>query len=257
MHRMLLLFSLLPLSAVALYNDNSSASMMPETGIFIPKEMWFGVKAEYICDYIYDLKLRTKHDSTHFIGYQSIGNYGTVAVNFNDRAEIFGTFGSLSFDVAEHLSSHEKISYRVNSHFAWGVGGRVILAYWGDLQLGINAGYLKSDPNVSSVKLNGSSQPLTHCTADLTQWQIGVGISYQFDWFVPYGGIDYSKFRLRMNHLDVLKSLIPSKHIIFKGDQPFGLFIGFGISAHRAFSVNVEARFINENAVSASASMKF
>lgn len=258
----LLLLLVLPLRAFALYNGNPSFPMMPETGIFIAKEDWLGVKAGYEFDYVYDRKLHLEgqhleHCSKRVQEYHSLANYGVVTINFNDRVEIFSTLGAMSFKIAHHPFPDTKVSYHTGTHFTWGVGGRAILAYWGDLQVSVNAAYVKSDPRVSSLEVNGKSYSTRQAEIDYSQWQVGIGVSYRVNWFIPYIGVDYSDFRARIEHLNSIKALFPDKHVTFKDSYPSGLYLGFGLSPDRAFNMNVEVRLLNENAVSASADFKF
>lgn len=264
MNRLLFLLSLLvlPLHLFSLYNGNPSLPMMPEVGLFIPKEKWIGFKAGYQFDNVYDRKLHM--EGQHLDGcrksvqkYESLTNFGVATINFNDRVEVFGNLGSMSCEISHHPFSDTRISYHTPTHFIWGVGGRAILAYWGDLQVALNAAYAQSDLQLSSLKVNGSSYPKGHAEIDFSEWQVGIGVSYRLKWFIPYIGADYSDFRARIEHLDSIELLIPSKHVTFKETYPLGIFLGFGLSPHRAFSFNAEARFINENAVSLSADFKF
>jgi hypothetical protein len=264
MRRTRFLFSLLllPLKALALYNGNPSFPMMPETGLFISKDQWFGLKVGYEFDWVYDRRLRMEgqrleHCSKKVQTYESFSNFGVITLNFNDRVEIFGTLGAMSNEISQRPFSETKISYHTDAQFTWGVGGRAILAYWGDLQVSVNAAYVKSDPSLSSLKVNGNRYSTRPTEIDFSQWQIGIGASYRINWFIPYIGVDHSDFRMRIEHLDVIKFLIPSKHVTFKDSYPIGVFLGFGLSPHRAFNFNIEARFINENAVSLSADFKF
>lgn len=262
LYRLIFLLLLMPLSAIALYNGNPSLPMMPEEGLFISKEHWLGLKAGYEFNRVYDRKLHMEgqhleHCTKKVQKYESLSNFGLVTLNFNDRAELFGSLGSLSSEISHHPFSDTKISYHSGTNFAWGVGGRAILAYWGDLQLSVNAEYVKSHPGLSSLKVNGKSYPTRHAEIDYCEWQVGIGVSYRFNWFVPYIGVDYADFRERIEHLDSIKFLIPSKHVTFKDTYPCGLFLGFGLAAQKAFQLNAEVRFINENAVSLSADFKF
>lgn len=257
-----LFFFAVRMSAFALYNGNPSLPMMPETGAFIPKECWFGMKAGYEMDFVYDRKL---HMDGHHLGhcsrrvhqFESLSNFGVVTFNFNDRVEIFGNLGSMSCEISHRPFSNTKISYHSSSHFAWGVGGRAILAYWGDLQLSVNAAYVATDSSLSSLKVNSKSFSTRHAEFDLREWQVGIGVSWRLRWFVPYLGADFSDFRARIDHLNSIKFLIPGNHITVKDSYPCGIFSGLGFSPSRAFNVNLEARFINENAVTLSTDFKF
>ncbi len=258
----LLLFSLVPLNAFALYNGNPSFPMMPEQGQFFSRENWFGVKIGYQFDDVYDRRLRMAHrhedgQQREVQEYDSISNQGILTFNFNDRAEIFGTVGAMSFELSHRPFEDTKVSYHTQTHITWGVGGRAILAYWGNLQIGINAAYLYSNLPLSSVKVNGKSYEKNHAQAEFREWQVGAGVSYWFGWFVPYAGVGYSDFRTKFVDLKSLKFLFHRNHAVFKEVYPLGGFAGFGLSPDKGFNVNFEVRFINENAVSASADFKF
>ncbi len=264
MRQLFFLFSLLSFSvkAFALYNGNPSLPMMPEEGSFIPKEVWFGIKLGYEFDFVYDRKLHMQghhldHCKKHVRTFDSTGNFGTLTFNFNDRVEIFSMLGGMSFEISHTPLPKTKIAYRTPTHFTWGVGGRAILAYWGDLQLGVNAAYLQVSTPLSSLKVNDKSYPVRHAKLASAQWQIGIGTSYRWHWFIPYFGIDYSDVRTRIEDLDSIEFLIPDEHVTFKDSYPCGIYFGFGLSPYRVFNVNVEARFMNENAFSVSADFKF
>ena len=261
MHLCRLIFLLLPLRAFALYNGNPSLPAMPEEGAFIASEDWLGIKLGYLLDDVYNRKLHMEgQDLKHCRKtgqYDSLRNLGVLTFNFMDRVEVFGTLGSLSMKISHRPFAGKTVSYHSNAHFAWGVGGRAILAWWGDLQLALNASWQDSSPGLSSFKVNQRSQSVRYATASYREWQVGMGTSYCLEWFIPYVGIDYSDFRTRINHLGSISSLIPSKHVTFKSFYPFGLYFGFGLSPYRAFNVNVEARCINENAISLSADFRF
>ena len=146
----------------ALYNGNPSFPMMPEKGMFISKNCFVGVKVGYEFDEVYDRKLHLVGQGLPHI-HKSVNeahlrtNLGVVTLNLRDRVELFTTLGTLSSSFKHHPVEEFKISYHSVNHFTWGGGGRVILAYWGDVQLSINASYLSCDSPLSSLKVNGSS----------------------------------------------------------------------------------------------------
>lgn len=259
---LLLVFLILPLSLVALYNGNPSLPMMPEDGMFISKEDWLGIKMGYEFDDVYDRQLHMAgkvpdHSLEKVQKYHSLSNFGVLTLNLNDRFEVFGLLGSMSCKLSQHLFKNTKVSYDTQTHFAWGAGARAILAYWGDLQLALNAAYVDSCLPLSSIKVNGSSYAKKQAQFDFCQWQVGMGISYRCSWFIPYIGVDYSDFRLKAEHLNGIGFLFPKKQVTFKEEYPMGLFFGFGISPTRAFNLNIEVRLINENALSFSGDFKF
>lgn len=262
MRRLILLLLCLSSHAYALYNGNPSLPMMPEAGLLISKNFWLGLKVGYELDWVYDRKLKMenqhlKHFKKHAYRFESLSNFGVLTLNFADRVEFYTTLGEMFCELSHRPFPDTKISYHTDNHFAWGVGGRAILAYWGDLQVSVNAAYLQSMPSLSSLRVNHIFFSTRDTEFDFSQWQVGFGASYRLAWFIPYIGIDYSDFRTRIDHLDAIDEWIPNSHVTFKDTYPIGIFLGVGFSPRWAFNVNVEARFINENALSVSADFKF
>lgn len=247
---------------LCLYNGNPTFPMMPERGAFISKNAWLGVKGGYEFDDVYDRKLQLVGQGLPDVRKEvqvsdSMSQFGVLTLSFGDRVEIFSTLGTLCLDIMHHPYKNEKVSYKTKSDFAWGVGGRVLLVYWGDVQLGVNASYVASDLSLSSIKVNSQPYSKEGSEVDFREWQVGIGASYRWNWFIPYLGVDYSDYRARFQYLDSLRALFPSRHVTFKDRYPMGIYFGFGLSPERAVNVNFEARLINENAITASADFRF
>ncbi len=249
-------------SVHALYNGNPSFPMMPERGAFISKNAWLGVKTGYEFDDVYDRKLKLVGQGNpsarkHVQESEYRSQFGVLTLNFADRVEVFTTLGVLSLSVKHRPFKNTQVSYHTDSEFAWGVGGRVLLVYWGDVQLGVNASYVASDLSLHSLKVNGKSYSRKGAEVDFREWQVGIGVSYRWRWIAPYLGVDYSDYRSRFEYLDSMRSIFPSRHVTFKDCYPMGLYLGFGLFPERAINFNVEARLINENAFSVSSDFRF
>src|ERR1700722_4500759 len=112
-----------PIGAFALYNGNSSLPMMPESGAFIPREAWVGVKVGYEFDFVYDRRLRMQgqhldHCNKKVHKYDSLSNFGVLTLNFSDRVEIFSTLGVMSCELSHTTFANAKITYRTDNVFA-------------------------------------------------------------------------------------------------------------------------------------------
>lgn len=259
---LLLFFSATFNQLIALYNGNPSSPMMPEKGAFISSNSWLSVKGEYLFDDLYDWKLQTTGHGASYSKKASRtplmrSHLGLITLNILSRVELFSTLGTLETSFLQKPSSGGKISYHTDPHFSWGIGGRVILAYWGDIQLSVNASCLSCDTVISSLKLNDVKMARHGATVNVSAWQIGVGASYRFQWFIPYIGVDYADLRVKIRHLKGLSPEFPSHRITFKDLYPIGLYFGFGLSLEKTFSLNMEARCFNQNAVSLSANFRF
>jgi hypothetical protein len=227
-----LLFLLFPFALFALYNGNPSFPMMPEIGIWIPKESPVGLKVGYEVDWSYDTNLKAVN------GYNSLTQFGVVTFNILDRVELFTDLGAFSASWYQG----DSVFYQSDTSWMWGVGGRAILAYWGDLQLSGGASYVDSSP--SSVTVHSEGEKFS---AHFNAWQIAGGLTYRFGWFYPYVGVDY----LNMTWDAGKKKLYLQMH------DPFGIYLGLGVGLERGWNFNLEARFINENAITFSTDIRF
>ncbi|MBS0620343.1 MAG: hypothetical protein JSS61_02665 [Verrucomicrobia bacterium] len=259
----LLITLLLPsIGALALYQGNPSFPLMPEQGLFIPSSSIASVKIGYVFDDVFDRKMRmvgqgNPGERSRVKDFGAMTQLGTVTLNLIQRIEAYAGLGVLNMHLSQRPFSEEKIAYRTDWQFAWEVGGRALIAYWGNLHLGISAAYLQSDPSVSSLKVDDSSYKTGRADLFFREWQVGMALSYHLNWFIPYTGLAYSDLRLKFHHLASLSSIFPSHHVTFEDRHPLSFVIGFGIAPKKFVDLNVEARFFGETALTASCDLAF
>ena len=229
---------------------------MPEYGFFIPKTFSLGIKGGYEVDWTYGASFDTKSQDLlegEGYGYNALSQFGVLTLNFVDRIELFGLLGAHSFQWEQERKEGGHISYHVDPSLAWGVGGRALLAYWEDFHLSINASYVSSSP--SSVRALADTVRDWSSDIHFNAWQVGGGFSYQFAWFVPYVGVDYINETIETGHFS--SPLLPQNGFTFNLKNPFGIYLGLGICVQKGWNLNIEARFINEEALSGSFDLKF
>lgn len=216
---------ILPLHA--LYNGNPSFPMMPEEG-FLFKNSWFSWKVGYQWDEVWNRRIALKSRKVSFDRkvqtYTMMNHLGVVTWGFCDRVELYGAVGQ-----SHARARYAPYSWTMDAHLAWDVGGRAMLAYWGDFQLGVDAKYFQ-----------------THdADAHYREWQIGLACSYRKSWWIPYLGIDYSDMRIKREDW------------VFKNRFPIGLLMGFGVGLARGVNVNAELRLVSEMALTLSGDIRF
>jgi hypothetical protein len=223
----------------ALYNGNPSFPMMPEEGLFFQKEGWLTVKAGYEWDDLFDRKLTVREHKPHLKrtvkDYEGMGNLGVVTLGCNDRVEVYGGAGAMQAEIRYRPHSDIRLKYETGYRFAWMVGGRALLAYWGSTQLGVDAKYFQFDPQIDRLELNGSSINPQGAYYHYREWQVGIGVSHRMKWFIPYAGLKYADVRSKFRHLNAVSWIFPDKHFTMKNKYPMGVFIGCGVSIHSAW----------------------
>jgi hypothetical protein len=188
--------------------------------------------------------------------YASRAQFGVLTLDFADRVEFFSELGSMRSSLSQHIHNND-IHYRTDTHFAWGLGGRTLFAYWDNIQFGLEASYMHFFPFIQSISVNGTSFARDDAELQYHEWQVGACISYHFWWLFPYIGTKYSNVKAEFKHLQSLQSFFPRKDFTLENRKQLGLVIGCGLSPERGFDVNVEGRFIDETAFTVSADMRF
>ena len=128
-------------------------------------------------------------------------NQGIVTLNFIDRVEIYGLFGTIKMDLLQRPLPNVQLEYQTNNHFVWGVGGRAILLYWGEVVLGIDAKYLASPLKIDQIFQNSIPRSASGADFHYSEWQIGLGLAYELEFLVPYVGLTYSYVSAELNHI--------------------------------------------------------
>jgi hypothetical protein len=235
--------------------------MMPEEGFLMKRDAWITVKMGYEWDDLFDRNLSLKQHKTQLSKkvkkYAAMGNFASFTLGCNDRVELYGTVGAEKAHIDYQPYSDTQINLKTDHHFAWTIGGRAILAYWGYTQLGIDAKYFEFNPSIDSLKVNENSVQPQGAFYNYQEWQVGLGVSHQFNAVIPYIGLKYSNVSLKFHRLNALNAIASDKQFNMKNKHSMGIFLGLGFSFKKALNLNFEARFYDETAITASGDIRF
>lgn len=196
---------------------------------------------------------------------------GFVAVNFWDRCDLFLTFGTTNYmykmslealgdpPASSQLASNGGVA-RVysNNDFSWSIGGRLIAWECGCWTVGLEGQYLQARPHLSYIEIStwqDTTADLTFGSCGMTtkysEWQIGLGTSYQVGWMVPYIAVKWSGARLDLG--DLIFASIPQnaansriKLSELKSSKTWGFAVGTSLVSCDMASLTIEARFADE-----------
>jgi len=243
----------------ALYMGNPSAPEMIEEGFFFCKENYFSVKGGYQRDWVFDRNMKAVSKiSGRLDDFEYTADQGVLTFDLINMIEIYGSFGAAKFYSSNRPSGmgvrHEYQSY---DQFTWGAGLKGSLYTWKGLTFGINGAYQKAKPSIKWITSNGALvTPIEGSKISFYEWQVGVGASYEIDIFNPYLGVKYSNAGALFKHLP--PGFLPTgRHFKTKNRRKFGMVLGTTLSNGNRFAANVEARLIDEQALTLAASIKF
>ncbi len=262
MKLLLILFSFLTMPLFALYNGNPSQPDMPELGVWISNNDWWGIKLGYEWDDTFEKKIKVEHrDSSvreRFDTYATRKNEGALTFNVSDRFEVYGKLGVMKLDLSQRPVNTVKIDYHTDNELLWSFGGRVILVYWEEMVMGVNALYSGSFLRINEILENGTPRRTSGARFKYSEWQVGVSFSREIGIFNPYIGLAYASMNSSLYNVpkDPNFSFIVSDEDI-ENREPFILLLGLGLTKGKNISANLESRLVGEKAISLTGNIRF
>lgn len=220
-----------------------------EGNIFNDKELGIGLSIAAEADFLSSRKLDM---ADYWSGGTSKvkGQFYTskIILTIINKFDIYGIFGR-----AGNLESKdaEGGGFEPKDKLTWGVGLSVPIYEWKNYGIKLFAdGKYRAvnniDYNSNSPSYGGSyTIPSPKFLVDWQEWQVAFGAAKKFKYFLPYLGIKYSDFREFSGDMTNRSSNI------------VGIFVGCAITPIRAFSIDLQGRFIDETAFTAKATYKF
>ena len=254
----------------ALHNGNSSQPDMPELGLFISNDEWWGIKLGYQWDGTFEKRVKIEDSQTILIEgkgkkikdlfdqYQAYKNFGVLTFNVIDRFEVYGELGTMKAKLSARPLPAMQVQYETDSYLAWGAGGRIVLLYWEEMIMGVSALYNGSVLHVDRIIQNGAALQAKGLRMSYHEWQVGVSFSREVGIFIPYIGLAYASMRTCLRQLPFnLKVSFNTKDQTLKNREPFIFFLGVGLTKGHIFAFNLEVRMVAEKAVTLFGDLRF
>jgi len=184
-----------------------------------------------------------------------------ISCSMVDEVEVYCLLGAASGKYAENYADGTQLEYETDTNFAWGVGATVLLYEFDNgVRVGLDGRYRQSELDVDTITSGGvtyevgDANIISGFTVDFSEWQVALGVSKEYDKFVPYGGIKYNDVEASAE-ATILGTKYDSGDV--NSDDVFGVFIGCDFLPTENFSIGVEGRFIDEEAFSVRATYRF
>jgi hypothetical protein len=237
--------------AYALFNGPSNLPELPEKNLFLPEDAWYSLKLSYEVDFVLDRKCRSSSglSNTHM---HSMFNGAEISFGFTDYVEIYTALGAFTSFVSASYEDRA-VSLKISESFGGSLGSRIMAICWGETKLGFTAQYFYGWPNLSYLRIGGSSTSSCSQSRE-SEWQVGFSFSQRFGALTPYVGGTYSRFALDLSHLDNVSSLHTIK---VENSHPFGVCMGLAIAGRKCLFLDIEVRFVSEYAYSALLGLRF
>ncbi len=214
-------------------------------------------------DVILDRKLEGR------IGDNEFNFFGAkIGATVANRGLVYTLLG-LGDAKQEFTVSGSSVEFDTDTEFIWGAGGTVIVWEYEPfdasmdehmLRIGVDLRYRRINLDIEKLTVGGTTYEesgeasvLSSASYEANEWQIASAVSYQFNNFLPYIGLKYSDID---GDAKALVSGTEYKHD-FDPEYQIGIFLGMDLTIGDSASLNVEGRFIDEEALTLGASVRF
>jgi major outer membrane protein len=233
---------------------------MPERGLWATGDDWWGIKVGYELDGTFSKRIKIKKRKSSikdlFDQYQSLKQFGVLTFNIIDRFEVYGLLGAMKIDMAQRPVRNIRVEYETDSQLIWGVGGRVVLVYWEEVIMGINARYNASHLKIDRLIVNAIPQNPKSTNMHYHEWQVGGSFSREIGNMIPYIGLAYASQHSYLRSIPNT-SVYSFRDEKIKNRNPFVLLFGLGMTSGQAVNFNIETRLVGEMALTGSADLRF
>ncbi|MBI5614247.1 hypothetical protein HY947_04950 [Candidatus Gottesmanbacteria bacterium] len=211
-----------------------------------------GIKIGVDNDFVFKRELDVPDESVEL---EADFHSAKLSYTIAEKADVYVLLGMMNNALVSATDGSTEVLYDVDSSFTWGVGA-TLLAYEteGGFRAGIDGKYRSASPEVSKVTVDGTDYSLTDSEAEYSEWQVAFAVSQQMGKFAPYAGVKYSDIKTKAK-ATVSGTLYETEE---RGSKnTVGPFVGLSFLPNENISLNVEGRFVDEEAVSVSLAYKF
>ena len=232
MKKYIIVLFILSTQIFALYNDNPAAPNLIENGLIFKKDDWLGIGLDYEYSHVIDRRLSGIEKFSYDL------NQGVLVVNLLKRFDLYGSVGAMEATATE--TTPARLTYTTQNDLAWGAGARALVYQWNHFSIGLDGKFEHSYLNVSHLDVNGVPVVLPHKgRMNYREWQLGLGFSYATGFLTPYAAADYSFAGLHTHVPEYVLYQVQNR-------RKFGLALGTTVTNGHIFSLNIEARLIDE-----------
>lgn len=260
------LFLTLSNAAFANYVGNPQAPDLPKiitntkNMTYPEQDYWLNARLEYEKEYMQNMNLEfssggieNRIQRAHFYG-----NFLTLTANILKRIDFYAKGGAvdprfqfglptgLGF-TADELTNQRTIP-------AWALGAKFLVFQVDRFSFAVESSYFQTDHRTFGLFTATAPVAPVATTVSWYNWQVSSAVSWYVCPLVPYIGAKYSRTIVTFNQST------PSLDVpLFKMDnrRKFGCFVGCSLLASRYFELNIEGRFIDEQAFSGTMAFRF
>ena len=189
-----------------------------------------------------DIDFRASNGVVAKIEYESVSSFFLkmeYLLNQENNLQAYLRLGLSEIDIVDEVSEH--IDTDTDLAYAIGLSG-TLFQFGNNIEIGADISYLKFNPDVetySYYKVENIGMEL-----DYEEFELALVVSKKIDLFIPYFGVKYSKVEMEIPENSL------THQIEMENEDNLGVFVGFDFLIKEDSSLNLEGRFLDDQAFS-------
>ncbi len=232
---------------------NLPTGIKGQEGLGLGNNLPVGISAGFLYDHV---DKRELNKDSGKVDFDMIG--GKIILSVANTVDLYTMLGATQNTEYKASVSDSNYVFSLGDNFMWGLGASAVIHEWKDagMQIFGDGNYREArNLGVDSATVNGAPATLAGTiSAKWQEWQVALGISKKFQYFIPYLGVKYSDVKASAQ-ATVSGTKYDSGSVSSNGKV--GPFVGVSIIPAKWLSVDVSGRFVDETAVSVAATVKF
>lgn len=248
-----------PVGLTSEADATTSAQLLPEN------DMGLALSVGLVGDIVSEREISIDNGEFEMAAYTA-----RLGLSIMKRFNVYADIGQATDMEYGYTIFGENHTITYDDELIWGVGINALIYRWDNgLEIGAHGSYRQVDLKLDSVKVDTVTykrSQLTNISEDeFIEYQGALELAWKKDSFIPYVGVKYSDVDMGSEF-----TVPPTQQYDAKGkdaNKNFGAFVGLTIIPKVSFlsksgdsmplSINLEARFIDEEAFNAGISYKF
>lgn len=251
---------------------NPAAPALLKEGVFMCDACdFFGLKLGYRGDFVFNKSFNV--NGTSIRHFDLFANEGVLALNLWDRVDIYGFVGAASFDTEatpqdpnlgsqfDYFTSHSQTRTIVG----FGVRATVWELCWlncGTTFLGIDAEYeWMGNTPISYASIQGVNANTNNRSRSYREGQVALAVGHKINHWVPYVALKWSNARANASGAIGASGSVTPGSVLYLGkyhaSNHWGFAAGLTIVELKRLEVTVEARFVDETAMTVCGEFRF
>lgn len=231
----------------------------------VRSELWpnqdFGLTLGFVADIINERKIDI--DSGEFEMEAFMARIGISAL---DKFNFYIDLGQATSPEFNYVIQGEQHKTEFRDKLIWGIGASGLLYRWDNgLEIGLNASYRRADLELEKTTINSTTYQRNQLSplkdGNFDEYQGALELAWKRDLFTPYIGVKFSEVEVDASFtVDGVQHDADGK----TASQNIGAFIGLVITPKLSelplseqMEINLEARFIDEEAFNVGLSYRF